>query len=106
MNTYVRLVKLVDDCNDCDNEERELWMRDLENCCALDGYTYALDERYNLVVELFDSNELTAVNDVYVYDIMGSENGTNTFYMRDCVVYKHNVTGCYYVDDDEELGVF
>lgn len=100
---YVRLVELVEDCS---VEERKQWMRDLKNCCAEQGYTYATDDAYDLVCEDFDSSELTAANDVQVYDIMGDEDGTNTFYMRECAVYKHNVSGLYYVEDDEELGVF
>ena len=103
MNTYVLLVKLVDDCS---AEEREQWMRDLKNCCAELGYTYALNDDYELACKDFDSSEMTVVDDVQVYDVMGDKDGTNTFYLRECVVYKHNVTGFYYIDNDEELGVF
>ena len=103
MNTYVRLVKLVDDCT---AEECEQWQRDLKNCSAELGYTYAMDDAYDLVCEDFDSNELTVVDEVQVYDVMGDMNGTNTFYLRNIDVYKHNVSGLYYVEDDDELGVF
>ena len=103
MNTYVLLVKLVDDCT---AEEREQWMRDLKNCCAEEGYTYALNDTLDLACKDFDSSEMTVVDDVQVYDVMGDMDGTNTFYLRDCVVYKHNVSGLYYVEDDDELGVF
>ena len=103
MNTYVRLVKLVDDCS---AEEREQWMRDLKDCCAEEGYTYATDDNYELLCEDIDSSELTVMDDVQVYDIMGDQNGRNSFYLSDCVVYKHNVSGLYYVEDDDELGVF
>ena len=103
ITTYVLLVKLVDDCS---AEEREQWMRDLKNCCAEEGYTYALNDTLDLACKDFDSSEMTVVDDVQVYDVMGDMDGTNTFYLRDCVVYKHNVSGLYYVEDDDELGVF
>ena len=101
---YVKLVKLIDNVYEEENEEMiNRWKRNVINSEVENGY--CIDVRSDdIIVKEFDDNELDCVC-VDVYDFMGSIGEDERFYIKNVLVYEDN-EGNKWIENREDLFEF
>jgi hypothetical protein len=99
---FVKLGPLIEMYKDL--EDYEGWVENLEDQDADDGYSFEFDETGDTISAEFACDEMEFSNDVTLYAYMGSESERETFYPKhDEVIFKHKVTGDYWVLYREDL---
>ena len=100
---FVKLVKLVDIKDEGESaEQNQRWLNNLKVSEVEDGWTYT-----DIVETHLASNmELIETGDIEVFDFMGSAFEDERFYIKDVDVFKHKVTGDYYIIDRPNVWEF
>ena len=99
---FVMLGPLIDMYKD--EPDYEGWVKNLKSQFADDGYSFEFDDAGSPIIEEFACDELEFSDDVTLFAYMGSETERETFYPKDEeVIYKHKVTGDYWVMYSMEL---
>lgn len=101
MLNFVKLIKLTDlKYADETQEQTQRWLTNLKVSGVEAAWT--LDEDGGE----FSADEMQLVEGVEVYDFMGSQYEEERFYIKDVDVFKHKVSGEYYVVERDSLWKF
>jgi len=103
MTNYIKLVKLVDYSEVGESQEQtQRWLENLKVTGVEHGYMLG-DETTSTEIS---EDELEQVEDIAVFDFIGSWYEDERFYQRDIEVFKHKVSGEYFVVETEDLWEF
>ena len=103
MKNYIKLVKLVDYSEEGETQEQtQRWLENLKVTGVEHGYMLG-DETTSTEIS---EDELEQVEDIAVFDFIGSWYEDERFYQRDIEVFKHKVSGEYFVVETEDLWEF
>ena len=101
MLNFVKLIKLTElKYADETQEQTQRWLTNLKVSGVEAAWT--LDEDGGE----FSADEMQLVEGVEVYDFMGSQYEEERFYIKDVDVFKHKVSGEYYVVERDSLWEF
>ena len=103
MTNYIKLVKLVDYSEEGETQEQtQRWLENLAVTGVEHGYMIGDESTSTEISE----DELEQVEDIAVFDFIGSWYEDERFYQREIEVFKHKVSGEYFVVETEDLWEF